>query len=166
MFDSLAIAPLLQLLLLVIVANGSPIILRDVLQSHLAMPVDFGRHFFDGYRWLGDSKTWRGIFGAIIVTVLAAMLLGLPAVTGALVALLAMAGDLLASFIKRRLRLPPSSMAPLLDQIPETLLPAVFLAKQFELNAAAIVILLVLFIVFELSISRLLYRLGIRKRPY
>jgi hypothetical protein len=35
-----------------------------------------------------------------------------------------MAGDLLSSFVKRRLNLPPSSRATGLDQIPESLLPA------------------------------------------
>ncbi len=157
---------LLQLLLLIIVANGTPIILRNILQQHVNKPVDFGKYFFDGRRWLGDSKTWRGIIGSVTVTAVAAMVLGWPAQTGAQIALLAMLGDLIASFIKRRLALTPSSMAPLLDQIPESLLPAIFLANQFELDVFSIVILLVLFVVFELGISRLLYFLGIRKRPY
>jgi len=166
MFDNLSVFPMWQLLLLIVVANGTPIILRDLLQQRLDTPVDFGRCFVDGYRWLGDSKTWRGIIGAPAVTAVAAWLMDLSLEAGIQVGLLAMLGDLIASFIKRRLRLPPSSMAPLLDQIPEALLPAIFLTDQFGLDAVSIVILLGLFIVFELSISRVLYMLGIRKRPY
>jgi hypothetical protein len=36
----------------------------------------------------------------------------------------AMIGDLFSSFLKRRLRMPPGSVAIGLDQIPEALLPA------------------------------------------
>ena len=44
---------------------------------------------------------------------------------GALVAASAMAGDCLSSFIKRRFGLEPSRMTLGLDQVPESLFPAV-----------------------------------------
>ena len=157
---------LLQLLLLVIVANGAPIILRDVLHERFHTPLDGGKLFIDGQRWLGDSKTWRGVIGSVVVTAVAAWLMGLPAATGASVGALAMSGDILASFTKRRLRLAPSSMAPLLDQIPESLLPALAFRRTFNLDIISVLALVGLFIVFELSVSVILYRMGIRKRPY
>lgn len=157
---------LLQLLLLIIVANGAPIILRDVMQSRFDAPLDGGAVFIDGQRLLGDSKTWRGVTGSILATAVVAWLLDLPAVTGAAVGALAMSGDILASFSKRRLRLAPSSMAPLLDQIPESLLPALVLQRAFGLDIIGVLVLVGVFIVFELSVSVVLYRLGIRKRPY
>ena len=159
-------AGLLQLLLLIIVANGTPIILRDLMHARFDAPLDGGKNFFDGQRLLGDSKTWRGVIGSILMTAFAAWLIGVPAVTGAGIGVLAMCGDIVASFCKRRLRLASSSMAPLLDQVPESLLPAWVLMPQFALDEAAVLILTGLFIVFELSASVILYRLGIRKRPY
>ncbi len=157
---------LLQLLLLIIVANGAPIILRDLLHARFDRPLDSGALFIDGQRWLGDSKTWRGVIGSILATTVVAWLLDLPAATGAAVGVLSMGGDILASFTKRRLRLAPSSMAPLLDQIPESLLPALALRRTFNLDIISVLALVGLFIVFELSVSVILYRMGIRKRPY
>jgi CDP-2,3-bis-(O-geranylgeranyl)-sn-glycerol synthase len=155
-----------HLLLLIIVANGSPIVLRDLLGERLDYALDCGAEFIDGHRLLGGSKTWRGLLGAVIFTAAAGVMLGYSVTTGLLVGLLAMLGDISASFIKRRLNLPPSSMAPLLDQIPESILPALVLQQQFDLDLLAIIILIVFFIIFELSISIVLFRLGIRKRPY
>jgi hypothetical protein len=50
---------------------------------------------------------------------------GLPSTAGLLVSAMAMIVDLLSSFVKRRMKLVPGSMALALDQIPESLLPAI-----------------------------------------
>jgi CDP-2,3-bis-(O-geranylgeranyl)-sn-glycerol synthase len=68
-------------------------------------------------------KTIRGIVLATLATAAAAAVLGLGWKCGGLVGIVAMAGGLLASFIKRRLGLAPSSQAIGLDQIPESLFP-------------------------------------------
>ena len=52
-------------------------------------------------------------------------LLGFAWTCGLVVASVAMSGDLLSSFLKRRLSLPPSSRATGIDQIPECLLPTI-----------------------------------------
>ncbi len=77
-----------------------------------------------------------------------------------------MAGDLLSSFIKRRLDYPSSSMALGLDQVPESLLPALVAAGELQLGIGDIVLVVVLFFLVELALSRLLFRIGIRKQPY
>ena len=77
-----------------------------------------------------------------------------------------MAGDLLTSFIKRRLAIPPSGMAPGLDQIPESLLPLLGVRGMLDLTWVQIFILVVTFIVLDYVLSYLLYLLRIRKRPY
>ena len=147
-------------------ANGTPIILRDLFGKHFDSALDAGILFFDGQPLLGGSKTWRGVFGSIILTTVAAISMGYAAQIGVAVGLLAMSGDLCASFIKRRLKLQPSSMAPLLDQVPEALLPAYMMQQIFSLDAVSMTVLIIAFIIFELSVSVLLYRIGIRKRPY
>jgi hypothetical protein len=82
------------------------------------------------------------------------------------VALLAMAGDLLSSFLKRRRGLPPSSQALGLDQIPESLLPQFACIDPLGLTIADIVAGVVIFLVGELLLSRLLFKLKLRDRPY
>ena len=129
-------------------------------------PIDAGRLFFDNKRILGDSKTWRGIVAAVVLTEIAAAMLGYGFETGAEVAIYAMCGDLFASFIKRRLGLASSDMALLLDQVPESLLPAYFLMTKFGLDPWSLLFIVISFIVLELLFSIILYRLGVRKRPY
>ena len=157
---------LAKLLLLVFVANGAPILARWLMAGRLAYPVDAGYRFIDARPLLGQAKTWRGIFASVLATVLLAILLELGWVAGLLVACGAMAGDLLSSFIKRRCALPASAKAPLLDQIPESLLPLLLVAPAFALRAADIILLVILFFVFELLLSKILYRIGIRQQPY
>ncbi len=77
-----------------------------------------------------------------------------------------MAGDLLSSFTKRRLRLKPSSMAPGLDQVPEIILPLFVLAGTLGLGALDIIAGVATFWIGEVLISRLLFALRIRDRPY
>ena len=156
---------LIHLLLLIIVANGAPIIARNLLASHFATPMDFGVQFRNR-DLLGASKTWRGLIASILLTSVLALLLGYSMQTGAWLAVCAMAGDALSSFIKRRLNMKPSSMAPFLDQIPESLLPALIMREQFGLDIVSVIILVCSFIVLELGLSQILYRLGIRKTPY
>lgn len=58
---------------------------------------------------------------------------------GILVGAYAMLGDLLSSFLKRRIRLPSSSRAPVLNQLPEALLPTVILAPYFGLATGDVI---------------------------
>lgn len=156
----------LKLLLLIIIANGAPVLARNILKSRFEIAVDFNRVFFDGRPVFGPAKTWRGIISAIIVTVLFALLLGFTAKLGLVLAALAMAGDLLGSFIKRRLKLAPSSRALGLDQVPESLLPMFACQAMLGLGWQSTVMVVFLFFVMELLLSRLLYQLHIRKHPY
>ena len=158
--------PEIKLLLLLLVANGAPVIAYDLLKQRWAYPVDGHLRLPDGRRLLGSSCTLRGWLASAAATSAAAALLGLPAATGLLIALLAMAGDSLSSFIKRRLRLPSGSMALGLDQIPEALFPLLGVHRQFALQALDITLLVAGFIVLELLLSRILYALRLRKHPY
>ena len=147
-------------------ANASPIIARNLLHQKYRQPIDNGLKFIDGEDLLGTSKTWRGIIASIIITSAIALLLGYSISTGSHIALLAMMGDLISSFIKRRCKLAASSQAPLLDQIPESFLPGIFMLHLFNLNISQLLLLILFFVIFELGVSRILYQWGIRKHPY
>ncbi|HET7680194.1 MAG TPA: CDP-archaeol synthase [Xanthobacteraceae bacterium] len=157
---------LAQLLILLSFANGSPVIATRVFGKTFATPIDGNTQFLDGRPLFGPSKTIRGILVSLLATTLAAPLLGLGFAVGLLVAATAMAGDLLSSFLKRRLGLPSSSRAIGLDQIPESLFPMLAWRSTFSLTAVDILVGCTIFLVGELLLSRLLFRLHLRDRPY
>lgn len=97
-------------------------------------PVDFGKTMKDGTRYLGDGKTWRGLVGGTLsgmglgmIQIIIMTLLDKPdwtyspcvACTIFILFLLAfgsMFGDMLGSFIKRRIKIARGAKAPILDQ--------------------------------------------------
>jgi len=155
-----------QLLVLVAVANATPIFAKKVLGETFAWPLDGGAVFIDGGPLLGASKTIRGVVASFVATSIAAALMGLGWELGALAAGAAMAGDILSSFVKRRLGLPPSSMAFGLDQIPESLFP--FIAARWFLPVTLVDMAAgtVIFLVCEIAVSRILFKLHMRDEPY
>jgi hypothetical protein len=157
---------ILQLLILLAVANGTPVFAKLLLGGKFAAPVDGGARFGDGRPWFGPSKTIRGFVFAVLATTGAALLLGLGWKVGALVGTMALASDLLSSFVKRRLGLAPSSQAIGLDQIPESLFPLLAACLLLPLTALDIAVATTLFFAGELLVSRLLYKWHVRDRPY
>lgn len=157
---------ILQLLILIAVANATPVLAKRALGKTFAWPLDGGAMFVDGKPLLGASKTIRGIVVSLLATPIVAMLMGLGWELGALVAVAAMAGDLLSSFIKRRLSLAPSSMAMGLDQIPESLLPLVAAKWLVPVTLLDIAAGTAIFFVGSLAVSRVLFKLNVRDEPY
>jgi hypothetical protein len=156
----------LRLLVLLVIANGAPIIARHLLGDCCAWPVDGGLRTAAGRPILGPSKTLRGVFAAMLLTGVAAPLMGIEWHWGTVIGGFAMLGDLLASFIKRRLGYPPSSQAVGIDQIPESLLPLLVLAPAFQLPWWSVIMVVLGFTVVVPLLSRLFYLIGIRRRPY
>ena len=158
---------LAQFLLLILCANGTPILARQFFkQTFIAKPIDAGKLFVDNRPVLGPSKTWRGLLASLLLTPLCAIALGLNMMDGIYIASLAMFGDIFSSFVKRRLQIACSDRAIGLDQIPESLLPMTYAYVQYQLPVTYLIAGLLIFFVLELLLSRILYRAGIRKRPY
>jgi CDP-2,3-bis-(O-geranylgeranyl)-sn-glycerol synthase len=155
-----------QLALLLAVANGAPVLAAKIFGPRLAGPLDDGVAFLDGQPLLGKSKTVRGIVVAILSSVMAAPLLGLGWKIGVAVGSAAMAGDLLSSFVKRRLKLASSSRATGLDQIPESLFPLLACRGALALSWLDIALGVAIFFAGEVVLSLLLYKAHIRDRPY
>jgi CDP-2,3-bis-(O-geranylgeranyl)-sn-glycerol synthase len=154
------------ILVLIGSANTAPLLLKRMLRERAAWPLDGGLAFFDGEPIFGRSKTVRGVLIGVIAPALLAPLLGHPATHGVAIGVGAMAGDLLSSFVKRRLKRPPSSQAPGLDQIPEVLLPLLVARNWFELSLLEVGAVLVAFVVLQMLLSKLFYRLRLREEPY
>jgi CDP-2,3-bis-(O-geranylgeranyl)-sn-glycerol synthase len=156
----------LQLLFLIIVANGSPIIGRWLLNGYWERPIDGGAVFSDGRPILGTSKTYRGLACSLVGTLLVGALVGLSWKISLIVSALAMVGDCLSSFVKRRLGYLSGAKAFGLDQIPESLLPMLGLLNMLDVSALGVGLTVVMFVVVELVLSFVGYKLHIRKHPY
>jgi len=156
----------LKMLLLVFVANAAPVIAQDVFGRRFSYPLDGRAMFFDAQPLFGASKSVRGVVCSLLATTVAAPIVGLSWLVGALIGLAAMFGDLCSSFIKRRMKLRPSSMASGLDQIPESLFPLLVCAAFLPLSAADVAIVVACFAAGEAFGSRILYRIHLRDRPY
>ncbi len=162
----MAIDGIVLLLLLLLVANGTPVVVKRVMGDRLAHPIDGGRRWADGRPVLGRSKTWRGLLAAVVATAVVAWVLQIGLVLGAAVALAALAGDMASSFTKRRLGIASSGQAIGLDQVPESLLPTLVAAIPLGFGIGEIVVVVIVFFVGELALSRVLYHLKIRDEPY
>lgn len=156
----------LKLLLLLLVANGAPILARYLFGDRFNSPLDGGYLTANGHHLLGPSKTVRGLGASLLSSAAVAQIIGIHWRWGLMIGAFAMLGDLCASFIKRRLDLPPSSRAIGLDQVPESLIPLIPCAVVFNLSWWIVFALVIAFWILDTLLSRLLFRLGIRRRPY
>ncbi len=57
-------------------------------------------------------------------------------------------------------------MALGLDQVPESLLPAISMRAHAQLTALDILMVVLIFFAGEIALSRVFFRLGLRERPY
>jgi CDP-2,3-bis-(O-geranylgeranyl)-sn-glycerol synthase len=155
-----------SLLVLLALANGTPLVARRIFGRRFASPLDGGSTFIDGRPLFGPAKTVRGVICAVLAATAGGALLGLGWRIGLLVGGLAMVGDLFSSFLKRRLGRAASTPAVGIDQIPEALFPLLGCLGPLSLSLADVAIGVVLFFVGELGLSRLLYAFNLRDRPY
>jgi CDP-2,3-bis-(O-geranylgeranyl)-sn-glycerol synthase len=157
---------LLQLFVLIGTVNGVPILLRLLLGERLSNRVDGGCLWPDGRALFGPRKTLVGLAGAVLAGTLLGWAFGLGWQVGLVMGGVAMLGDLVSSFTKRRLRLPPSGQATGLDQIPESLFPLLAVRNLLDLGWSEIALVVLAFVLLDSLISPLLYRMRIRNRPF
>ena len=166
-------------------ANGFALLLGG------GKPIDMGKNFIDGKRIFGEGKTLNGvIFGTIfgifgyLIELMILSKLKIPisfyiqakiyyfVLFGFFIAIGAVIGDLLGSFIKRRLGLPRGAPIPILDQldfISFSLLLAYLFNNFFQLVTIDIYIILVVlistFIAHRVG-CYLAYKIGKKKEPW
>jgi CDP-2,3-bis-(O-geranylgeranyl)-sn-glycerol synthase len=124
-----------DIIMLLIVVHGAPIIAARVFRTHAEQPVDLGVCLSDGRPLFGSSKTWRGLLAALLFCALCGPLLGFTMLFSLVFASLA-------------------------------ILPCIYAVAVTGLPWWWAVLLPLLFMLLELLVSRPLYWLKIRKRPY
>lgn len=155
-----------KILFLLALANGAPVIGKWILGVKTAIPIDGGLILSDGQPLFGKSKTIRGVVLALLITTMLAPLVNLEFINGAMISAAAMTGDLLSSFLKRRLKIPSSGMIVGLDQIPEALLPALVARCVLPLTLLDIAAIVSIFFIGQLFFSRIFFALKIRDQPH
>ncbi len=154
--------------------NGAPVLFGG------GAPLDGKRNFSDGQRLFGDGKTITGFFsgiGAGLFTGLALALL-VPSlfvptlsfsqklVFSFLLALGTMAGDLLGSFIKRRMNMASGQPFFLTDQLLFIVMALLFGSILFAPPVEDLVFLFVLTFVLHVATNIIAHRLNLKKVPW
>ena len=141
-------------LLLLVAANATPVVVARLFGAHLDTPIDaaFGRS--ESAPLFGAHKTWRGIVAGILACTAIGALLPCGAWVGAGFGALALAGDLGSSYVKRRMHQSAGHPAPLLDQLPESLLPLILLGDRLALTGLSMLGTAVLFTLLDMATER------------
>jgi len=154
-------------------ANAVPVIFGG------GRPVDFGKIFLDGKPILGSHKTFRGFFSGLLVGTLVGFIQTLlfqhvlsehyvqfryDLLLGFVISLGALVGDLVESFIKRRLDLSPGSSLPIGDQLDFVVGAILFSLVVSPPSLLTIVIILVLTLPIHFLTNFLAELLGIKRK--
>lgn len=142
-------------LALVVVANVVPWASGRLFGARFNVPLDFGGTLSDGSRLLGDHKTWRGLIAGVLACALLAQWLGRGWALGLAFGSLSLAADTASSFAKRRLHVAPGRESPMLDQLPEALLPLIVLSRPLGLTILECFGLAAVFSLLDLATVRL-----------
>jgi CDP-2,3-bis-(O-geranylgeranyl)-sn-glycerol synthase len=147
-------------------ANAIPVIAGG------GRPIDFGKNFFDGRPIFGENKTLRGFFAGLFVgtTVgfIESILFGYSPFFGLILSLGALSGDLAGAFIKRRIRLAPGEMLPVIDQI-DFIVGAILFSLAFYpqvLSGALILAVLIITPPMHLLTNFAAYKLRLKSNPW
>jgi hypothetical protein len=145
----------LKLVLFLLWVNSLPPLVAMLLDHRYDLAVDGGRLMPDGRPIFGPNKTIRGVAAGVTGGALAFPLLGQSLWVAGAAALLAMLGDLLSSFVKRRSALDSGRNAAILDQLFESLFPLIFLNFFLSFTLVDNILALSLFIATAYCSSRL-----------
>jgi len=150
-------------------------------------PLDRGRIFHDGRRFLGDGKTFRGTFAGTVCGVLAGLLqnqiaplLGLPSFGSGYeqlyillsLSLGAMLGDIVAAFFKRRMGLQRGAPLFVIDQLDFVLgawLMTLLIAPDWFMQHFTYTIILIVLIITPIlhRVTNIIgYRMGAKREPW
>jgi CDP-2,3-bis-(O-geranylgeranyl)-sn-glycerol synthase len=157
------------------VANAAPVVFGG------GYPLDAGRRFWDGKPIFGSNKTVRGFFAGLIAGTLTGFVLsslyqvaGFPKdflfpynfLLGFMLSLGALTGDLLHSFLKRRLNISPGSPLPVADQLDFVLGALLFSVVVYPPPWLPAIIILAVTPPIHLLTNFLAYLLGVKMTPW
>lgn len=172
-FDTKEIVLIAYLLLPGILANMSPVLFTKV--NFLNKPVDLGKKIGET-RMLGDNKTYRGLFFGILMAILVAFIqIWVPVNTpyqitpqnfwyvGFLLGFGALFGDIVESFFKRRIGIPPGKPWIPFDEIDHVIGALIMISFTFSLPLIPTMWIIILTTPIHIIINLVAYLLKLRK---
>jgi len=151
-------------------ANGAPVLFGG------GRPIDGGKKFRDGKPIFGPHKTVRGFVSGLLIGTFVGWVqeaygpsVGLPqgsTVLGFALSLGALLGDLLGSFIKRRMNLKPGAHLPLSDQLDFVLAALLFSLSVQPPTPMYALIIIVLTAPIHYMVNIMAYLLKLKKDPW
>ncbi|MEM2935709.1 MAG: CDP-2,3-bis-(O-geranylgeranyl)-sn-glycerol synthase [Candidatus Bathyarchaeia archaeon] len=144
-------------------ANAAPVIFGG------GTPIDRGKTFRDGRPILGPRKTFRGFFAGLAIGTLVGLLQNPNNVLlGFTLSLGALTGDLVESFFKRRLNIPPGASFPVADQLDFIAGALLFslLVSPPSLTVETIAVIVVITPPIHLLTNIFAYLLKLKKEPW
>lgn len=156
-------------------ANGSPVVIYKILHGKTT-PIDLGIIMKDGRRVLGDGKSIEGFLGGIITGFITGIIINTFIILYRnpleyfLLSIGAMIGDLMGSFIKRRLGLERGAPAPVMDQlgfiIVALLLVWIIMGLPQWIDVNIIIIIFIITFILHITTNFLAYLIGIKNKPW
>lgn len=140
-------------------ANASPVVLGG------GEPLDGGRKWLDGKPFLGSHKTVKGTLLGVLVGAAVGVLQGNP-LGGGLQSVGAMAGDIVASFFKRRWNLRPGESMPLVDQLDFIIFAVVLSYPVQRISMVEAAVILVLTVPIHYAVNYIAWALGLKEHPW
>lgn len=148
-------------------ANAAPVLLGG------GIPIDGGKKLSDGQPIFGNGKTIRGFVAGLIAGTAVGGLQGILQgflhgswMLGLLLALGALTGDLVGSFIKRRGKLRQGMPALGLDQL-DFVVGALLLGALLEVPSLKIIAtILIITPLIHVGTNLAAYKLGYKSKPY
>jgi len=142
-------------------ANAAPVIFGG------GTPIDRGKTFRDGRPILGPRKTFRGFFAGLAIGTLVGLLQNPNNVLlGFALSLGALTGDLIESFFKRRLNLPPGASFPMADQLDFIAGALLFSLLVSPPSLTVALVILVITPPIHLLTNIFAYLLKLKKEPW
>jgi len=180
-FDIYTLVEAVWIILPAYAANGLTPLIGKFLKTH---PIDSGRTL-KGNPLFGKGKSWEGLaFGSIVGIIIALVqmwaypylpwslseveltIVSMGPVLGFLLGFGALIGDLVGSFIKRRLNLKRGRPAPLLDQDDFVLGSLGFAALAVMVKWEWVVLLAIITPILHFIASIIGYLLKVKKEPW
>jgi len=138
---------ILKIVAFILLVNFLPFAASIICEERFSRPIDGGLLWRDGRPLLGSHKTFRGLLSGVLGGVIISPMLQISWSVAAGAALLSMSGDLLSSFIKRRLNYPSGKPVPVFDHFFESLFPLLFLDNFLQLRLWHLTAILLSFII-------------------
>jgi CDP-2,3-bis-(O-geranylgeranyl)-sn-glycerol synthase len=140
-------------------ANASPVVMGG------GAPLDGGRTWRDGRPLLGSHKTIKGTFFGILIGTLVGFI-QFNAIGGLLQATGAITGDLVVSFIKRRMNMVPGESLPLADQLDFIIVAIIFSSTVQQTSLDKIIAIILVTVPIHYVVNFIAWLLKLKENPW